>query len=164
MRMERRWTSKCIRAWSDLSSTLRRCGQTYISLCVFVPDSRRPRRPHILRYLKYTTEFRLWYSVSSSLELVGYADADYAWCRVDRKSTFGLCCFLRSSLVCWSSRKQTSVANSTTEAEYVAAASCCSQILWMIHTMRDFGLIFKSVPLFCDNTSAISLAKNPCFH
>ena len=126
--------------------------------------SHRQAIKRILRYLKYTTKFGLWYSASSSLELVGFSDADYAGCRVDRKSTSGLCCFLGSSLVCWSSRKQTSVANSTTEAEYVAAASCCSQILWMTHTMRDFGLIFKSVPLFCDNTSAISLAKNPCFH
>ena len=97
-------------------------------------------------------------------EDVGYADADYAGCRVNRKSTSSLYCFLGSSLVCWSSRKQTSVANSTTEAEYIAATSCCSQIQWMTHSMRDFGLIFKSVPLFCDNTSAISLAKNLCFY
>ena len=87
-----------------------------------------PRTSHcqaikrILRYLKYTTEFELWYSASSSLEFVGYADANYAGCKSDRKSNSGLCCFLGSSLVCWSSRKQTSVANSTTEAKYVAAA------------------------------------------
>ena len=53
---------------------------------------------------------------------------------------------------------------STTEAEYVAAASCCSQILWMVAILRDFGLNFKSVPLLCDNTSAISLANNPIEH
>jgi hypothetical protein len=48
--------------------------------------------------------------------------------------------------------------------EYVAAASCCSQILWIVHTMRDFGVRFERVPLMCDNTSAISVAKNPVFH
>jgi hypothetical protein len=56
------------------------------------------------------------------------------------------------------------VAQSTTEAEYVAAASCCSQILWIVHTMRDFRVRFERVPLMCDNTSAISVAKNSVFH
>jgi hypothetical protein len=56
------------------------------------------------------------------------------------------------------------VARSTTEAEYVAAASCCSQLLWMMATPRDFGLDFHHVPLLCDSTSAISIAKNPMMH
>jgi hypothetical protein len=43
-------------------------------------------------------------------------------------------------------------------------ASCCSQILWIVHTMRDFGVIFERVPLMCDNTSAISIVKNLIFH
>jgi hypothetical protein len=81
-------------------------------------------------------------------------------CGIDRKSTSGTYHFLRSSLVCWSSQKQSSTAQSTTDAEYVAAASCCSQIIWIVHTMRDFGVIFKRVPLMCDNTSAIFVAKN----
>jgi hypothetical protein len=85
-------------------------------------------------------------------------------CVIDRKSTSGTCHFLGSSLICWFSQKQSSVAQSTTEAEYVAAASCCSQILWIVHTMRDFGVIFERVPLMCDNTSAISVAKNPVFY
>jgi hypothetical protein len=83
---------------------------------------------------------------------------------IDRKSTSGTCHFLGSSLVCWSSRKWSSVAQSTIEVEYVAAASCCSQILWIVHTMRDFGVRFERVPLMCDNTSAISVAKSSVFH
>ena len=67
-------------------------------------------------------------------------------------------------LVSWSARKQTSVALSTTEAEYIAAASCCSQILWMRHNLSDYGLTYGRVPIFIDNTSAISLAKNPVLH
>jgi hypothetical protein len=85
-------------------------------------------------------------------------------CGIDRKNTSGTCHFLRSSLACWSSRKQSSVAQSTTEAEYVAAVSCCSQILWIVHTIRDFGVRFERVSLMCDNTSVISVAKNPVFH
>ena len=65
----------------------------------------------------------------------------------------------------WSSRKQSSVAQSTIEAKYVAAAAaCCSQLLWMIATLRDFGLEFRQVPLLCDSTSAISVAKTPILH
>jgi hypothetical protein len=64
-----------------------------------------------------------------------------------------------SSLICWSSRNQFSVAQSTTEVEYVAAASCYSQILWNIHTVRDSGVIFERVFLMCDNIGDISVAK-----
>jgi hypothetical protein len=49
-------------------------------------------------------------------------------------------------------------------AEYVTAASSYSQIIWIVHTMRDFGVIFERVPLMCDNTSAIFVAKNLVFH
>jgi hypothetical protein len=60
--------------------------------------------------------------------------------------------------------KKSLVTQFITEAEYVAAASCCSQILWIVHTMRDFGVIFERVPLMCDNTCAIFVAKNTVFH
>ena len=83
---------------------------------------------------------------------------------MDRKSTSGTCHFLGTSLISWSSRKQSSVAQSTAEAEYVAAASSCSQVLWILSTLRDYGLSLGSVPLFCDNTSAINIAKNPVQH
>ncbi|WVZ89217.1 hypothetical protein U9M48_035646 [Paspalum notatum var. saurae] len=74
------------------------------------------------------------------IQFTGFSDADHAGCRIDRKSTSGTCQFLGTSLVSWSSRKQASVALSTTEAEYVAAASCCSQLLWIKATLSDFGL------------------------
>ena len=83
---------------------------------------------------------------------------------MDRKSTSGTCQFLGTSLMSWSSRKQASVALSFTEAEYVAAASCCSQILWMKQTLQDYGLSFDRVPIFVDNMSTISIAKNPVLH
>jgi hypothetical protein len=85
-------------------------------------------------------------------------------CEIDRKSTSSTCHFLGSSLVCWSSRKKSSVAQSTTEVEYVLVAGYCSQILWIMHTMRDYGETYKSVPLICDSCSAICLAQNLVFH
>ena len=100
----------------------------------------------------------------TSFDLIGFSDVDYAGSKIDRKSTSGTCQFLGPCLVSWSSRKQNSVAISTTEAEYVAAGSCCAQILWMRQTLKDFGVIFDPTPIFCDNTSTINLAKNPIQH
>ena len=132
--------------------------------CLHPRTSHRQVVKRIFRYLKLTPEFGLWYSTDSSLDLVGFSDADFGGCRLDRKSTSGTCQFLGTSLVSWSSRKQASVALSSTEAEYVAAASCCSQILWMKQTLQDYGLSFGRVPIFVDNMSAISIAKNPVLH
>jgi hypothetical protein len=126
--------------------------------------SHRQAVKRIFRYLRHTPDFGLWYSASSSLALHGFSNADFAGCRLDRKSTSGTCQFLGSSLVYWSSRKQLSVAQSITEAEYVAAASCCSQLLWITYTMSDFGEEYTHVPLQCDSTSAISVAKNLVLH
>jgi hypothetical protein len=96
--------------------------------------------------------------------LIGYSDSDYAECKVDRKSTSGMCQFLGRSLVSWSSKKQTSVSLSTTEAEYVAVGQCCAQLLWMRQTLQDFGYNLSKVPLLCDNVSAIRMADNPVEH
>ena len=68
------------------------------------------------------------------------------------------------SLVSWSSKKQNSIALSTTEAEYVSAGSCCAQILWMQQTLLDYLIDCRPTVLFCDNTSAINLSKNPILH
>ncbi|WVZ76670.1 LOW QUALITY PROTEIN: hypothetical protein U9M48_024625 [Paspalum notatum var. saurae] len=118
----------------------------------------------VKRYLKFTPELGLWYSSGSSLFLRGFSDADHAGCRIDRKSSSGTCQFLGTYFVSWSSRKQASVSLSTTEAEYIAAASCCSQLLWMKATLSDFGLRFGKIPLLVDSTSAISVAKNPVLY
>jgi hypothetical protein len=140
--------------------------QFIVYLCArfqaFPPSSHRTTVQWIFKYLKHTHEFEIWYSASSLL-VVGFSNADFAGCGIDRKSTFETCYFL-GCLICWSSQKQSLVAQSTTEAKYVVAASCCSQILWIVHTMRDFGVRFERVPLMCDNTSAISVAKNPVLH
>jgi hypothetical protein len=85
----------------------------------------------ILRFFVSTPCFGIWYPKGFTFDLIGYSDSDYAECKVDRKSTIGTCQFLGRSLVSWSSKKQTSVALSTAEAEYVAAGQCCAQLLWM---------------------------------
>jgi hypothetical protein len=116
----------------------------------------------IMRYLVLTPNLGLWYPKGSHFELLRYSDADYAGCKVDRKSIFGRCQFLGWSLVSWSSKKQNCVALSTTEAEYVTAGSCYAQLIWMRQTLKDYGYTMNHIPLLCDNESAMKIAYNPC--
>jgi hypothetical protein len=138
-----------------------------LSVCMCARFQSDPRECHlvavkrILRYLVSMPCFGIWYPKGSSFDLIGYLDSDYAGCKVDRKSTLGI---LGRSLVSWSSKKQTSVALSTAEAEYVAARQCCAQLLWMRQTLRDFGYNLSKVLLLCDNESAIRMADNPVEH
>ncbi|RVW37819.1 Retrovirus-related Pol polyprotein from transposon RE1 [Vitis vinifera] len=140
------------------------------SVCLCARFQSCPKESHlsavkrILRYLKGTMDIGLWYPKGDNFELIGYSDADFAGCKVERKSTSGTCHFLGHSLVSWHSKKQNSVALSTAEAEYIAAGLCCAQILWMKQTLSDFNLIFEHVPIKCDNTSAINISKNLVQH
>ncbi|GKB63871.1 putative ribonuclease H-like domain-containing protein [Tanacetum coccineum] len=79
----------------------------------------------IFRYLKGQPKLGLWYPRDSPFDLEAFSDSDYARASLDRKSTTGGCQFLGKRLISWQCKKQTIVANSTTEAEYVAAANCC---------------------------------------
>lgn len=118
----------------------------------------------IFKYLKGTTNLGLWYPKNQPFELNCYSDSDFAGDQVDRKSTSGTCHFLGMSLVSWFSKKQNSVSLSTTEAEYIAAARCCAQILWMKQTLSDYGINFDCVNIFCDNSSTVNLSKNTVLH
>jgi hypothetical protein len=141
-----------------------------LSVCMCARYQSDPKECHlvavkrILRYLVSTPYFVIWYPKGSTFDLIGYSDSDYAGCKVDRNSTLQTCQFLGRSLVSWSSKKQTSVALSTTKVEYVAAGQCCAQLLWMTQTLRDFGYNLSKVPLLCDNESAIHMADNPVEH
>ncbi|XP_021737716.1 uncharacterized protein LOC110704235 [Chenopodium quinoa] len=93
----------------------------------------------ILRYLKGTDNLCLFYPRSDSFDLHGFTDADYAADSVNRKSTSGMVQFLGPCLVSWGSKKQNTVALSTAKAEYVAAATCCSQVLWIKQQFLDMA-------------------------
>jgi hypothetical protein len=141
-----------------------------LSVCMCARFQVDPKEVHlravkrILRYLVYTPKFGLWYPKGSSFDLIGYSDAYWAGCKIDRKSTSGTCQSLGRSLVSWASKKQNSVALSTAEAEYIAAGHCCVQLLWMRQTLRDYGYKLTKVPFLCDNESAIRMADNPVEH
>ncbi|GJU83188.1 putative ribonuclease H-like domain-containing protein [Tanacetum coccineum] len=118
----------------------------------------------IFRYLKGQPKLGLWYPKDSLFELEAYTDSDYAGASLDRKSTIRGCQFLGRRLISWQFKKQPIVANSTTEAEYVAAASCCGQVLWIQNQMLDYGYNFMNTKIFIDNESTIYIVKNPVFH
>ncbi|GJQ92678.1 hypothetical protein Tco_0003817 [Tanacetum coccineum] len=89
---------------------------------------------------------------------------DYAGATQDRKSTTGGCQFLGNRLISWQCKKQTVVATSTTEAEYVAAASCCGQVLWIQNQLLDYGYNFMNTVINIDNNSTICIIENPVQH
>ncbi|PKU84059.1 Retrovirus-related Pol polyprotein from transposon TNT 1-94 [Dendrobium catenatum] len=99
------------------------------------------------------------------LTLTGYSDADWASNTQDRKSISGYCNFLGNSIISWQVKKQATTSRSSTEAEYRALASEASEIIWLRQLLADFHIPQNEpTTIFCDNTSAISLANNPIFH
>ncbi|GJX40434.1 putative ribonuclease H-like domain-containing protein [Tanacetum coccineum] len=118
----------------------------------------------IFRYLKGQPKLGLWYPKDSPFDLVAYTNSDYAGASLDRKSTTGGCQFLGCRLISWQCKKQTVVANSTTEAEYIAASNCCGQVLWIQNQLLDYGYNFMQTKIHIDNESTICIVKNPVFH
>ena len=113
----------------------------------------------IFRYLKGTLDFGLWSPKGNDLTLIAYSDADWEGCVDDIKSTSETTFFLGGCLVSWSSKKQSLVSLSTAEA------ACCIQILWMKQTLQDIHVTCNEpIPILWDNTSAISISKNPVMH
>nr|GEW61149.1 uncharacterized mitochondrial protein AtMg00810-like [Tanacetum cinerariifolium] len=99
----------------------------------------------IFRYLKGKPHLGLWYPKDSPFNMVAYSDSEYAGASLDRKSTTGGFQFLGCRLISWQCKKQTVVATSSTEAEYVAATSCCTQVLWIQNQLLDYGHLFNVV-------------------
>ncbi|GJR71082.1 retrovirus-related pol polyprotein from transposon TNT 1-94 [Tanacetum coccineum] len=118
----------------------------------------------IFRYLKGQPKLGLWYPKDSPFDLEAYTDSDYADASLDKKSIIGGCQFLGRRLISWQCKKKTVVANSTTEAEYVAASSCCRQVLWIQNQLLDYGYNFMNTKILIDNESTICIVKNPVFH
>ncbi|PKU64979.1 Retrovirus-related Pol polyprotein from transposon TNT 1-94 [Dendrobium catenatum] len=118
----------------------------------------------ILRFIKGSLNTGLPLA-RQSIALTSYEDSDWAGDRQDRKSTTGYCTFLGNSIVSWSVKKQTTVARSSTEAEYRALASAATEVIWTRQLLQELGHPQQSpTTLFCDNVSAIALANNPVFH
>nr|GEW03631.1 putative ribonuclease H-like domain-containing protein [Tanacetum cinerariifolium] len=105
----------------------------------------------IFTYLKGQPKLGLWYPKVLSFDLEAYSNSDYTGANLDRKSTTRGCQFLSRRLISWQCKKQTIMATSTTEAEYVAAAHCCGQVLWIQNQLLDYGFNFMNTKIYIDN-------------
>ncbi|KAL0549183.1 hypothetical protein IC582_013664 [Cucumis melo] len=118
----------------------------------------------ILKYVHGTSDFGMMYSYDTTSTLVGYCDADWAGSADDRKSTSGGCFFLGNNLISWLSKKQNCFYLSIAEAEYIAAGSGCTQLIWMKNMLLEYGFDQDTMTLYCDNMSAIDIPKNLVQH
>ncbi|KAK4397606.1 Retrovirus-related Pol polyprotein from transposon RE2 [Sesamum angolense] len=131
----------------------------------------KPRSVHweaalrILKYIKASPGKGLLFKRHGHVKIEAFSDADYAGAKDDRKSTSGYCTYVGGNLVTWRSKKQTTVARSSAEAEYRAMAHTTSEILWLKNLLKELGFMYDDpVPMHCDNQAAIHIASNPIFH
>ena len=122
----------------------------------------------VLRFLKFTLEYRLTYSASGNHDIVGYSDSDWGGDLASRKSTSGYVFILAGGAVTWKSRKQSTVALSSTEAEYMAVAMATSEALWLKNLLFELAVssisISRPLSIFCDNQGCVFVTKNPKEH
>ncbi|TYJ97307.1 Retrovirus-related Pol polyprotein from transposon TNT 1-94 [Cucumis melo var. makuwa] len=112
----------------------------------------------ILRYLRGTLDYGLFYSSSKEFKLEGYCDSDWAGDTNDRKSTSGYVFFIGNTAFTWSSKKQPIVTLSTCEAEYIAAASCVCHAVWLRNLLKTVGILQDDpTVIHVDNKSTILL-------
>ncbi|CAJ2649847.1 unnamed protein product [Trifolium pratense] len=142
------------------------------SVCLVARFMERPTEIHIaavkriMRYVKGTVGYGLLYKKTGmELQLNGWTYSDYAGDLDDRKSTSGYVFMLGNGAISWSSKKQPIVTLSTTEAEFIAAASCSCQCIWINNVLKHLKVKQnKSTVIHCDNSSSIKLSKNPILH
>ncbi|XP_031120907.1 uncharacterized protein LOC116024148 [Ipomoea triloba] len=119
----------------------------------------------VLRYVKGTLDMGLRVTPSSHSTLHAYSDSNWAGCPIDRKSTSGYAVFFGTNLISWVSRKQRTVARSSTEAEYKGLADVAAEVTWLVSLLKELHLHSGSpATLWCDNLGATYMAANPVFH
>jgi len=130
-----------------------------------------PQKPHlnvvrrILRYIKHTLQCGIFYEAKSQLQVHGYTDVDWVGNVSDRRSTSGFMFSFRSGAVNWNSKKQPTIALSSTEAEYRNATIAACEVVWLQKLLSDLGqLVDAPIVIYCDNTSSILLVNNPVYH
>lgn len=119
----------------------------------------------LLRYLSGTHHKGILFHVQPPLHLHAFTDADWAGDKDTFRSTTGYIVYLGKNPIAWSSKRQKTLARSSTEAEFCAVASTSTKILWIISLLREIGYTSSIQPtIYCDNLSAIHYAANPVFH
>ena len=132
----------------------------------------KPQEPHaravkhLYRYLRGTTDFALLYRRGEDLTLHGFTDADWAGDTHDRKSTTGYIFMIGSSPITWNSKKQPTIALSSTESEYMAITEGTKEALWLRSLLEELRMSDPKVPtiIYGDNQGSLNLAHNPIYH
>ena len=122
---------------------------------------------NILKYLRRTKDVFLIYGGEEELIVNGYTDASFQTDKDDFRSQSGFVFCLNGGAVCWKSSKQDTVADSTTEAEYIATSEAAKEAVWLKKFLVELGVvpsIANPVDLYCDNNGAIAQAKEPRSH
>ena len=120
---------------------------------------------HVMRYLKGTIDFGLYYDGIHEYRLYGYTDVDWARSILDRKITSSGCYSLGSAMISWFSRKQSYVSLRTAEAIYIEACSNSCESIWLQKLMLGlFNLELDTTMILCDNQICIKMTENPVFH
>ena len=120
---------------------------------------------HLMRYLAGTRHLKLRLGGSALCDVIGFVDASYACCPDTGKSMGAYCFSLGGGMVSWASRKQKTVAQSSTDAEYIAVSEAAGECMWLRMLTSEIGLGQNwPTPLLCDNNGALALSKDPQFH
>nr|KYP70981.1 Retrovirus-related Pol polyprotein from transposon TNT 1-94 [Cajanus cajan] len=128
-------------------------------------DSHWTAAMRILRYIKKAPGRGLLYEDKGNSKIVCYSDADWAGSPSDRRSTSGYCVLIGGNLISWKSKKQTTVARSTAEAEYRAMAAAASEVTWLQQLLKQLQIRdTQETKLICDNETALHIASNLVFH
>ena len=116
----------------------------------------------ILRYVQGTITYGIHYAANCSLNLIGFTDSDWAGDTIDRKSTSGYVLSLGSGPICWSSKKQATIALSSAEAEYRGAVNATIQAIWLQHFPSELGIsVHHPTVIWCDNQSTLKFCRDP---
>jgi hypothetical protein len=119
----------------------------------------------VYRYVQRTSNMGLVLGGDNELELIGYSDADWGSTDPSRRSTSGYVFLLGHGVVSWSSKRQASVAVSTTEAEYMALSYAVREAVWLRRLLAELvGEATNPTTINADNESCIKLVRNPQFH
>jgi len=159
------------RAMIDSLLYLARSGPNIMfSVCLCARFQKEPREVHltvvkcIFGYLIGTPNLSLLFKRRESFKLMSYCEVDHAGDKVERKSTSGSCHLIEGNLVTWICKKYGSTTLFTTKAEYMLAASCCNQLLWIKDQLEGYNIYESKILIYCDNRANISLLKNQTLH
>ena len=139
-----------------------------VGLCArFQQDPRKFQLTAVKRIFRYvigTPNLGLYFKYSKELMLISYCYVDYAGDKIERRSTNGSCHIIGGNLVTWISKKVRINSIIHLQVEHILAASCPTQLIWIMNQLEDYNIYEENIHIYCDNKAAISISKDPTLH